>query len=65
MPQYEYKFVRIELKAGWRGTKPKQDYQQIVHQHASEGWRLVTIFAPGLSGYGTASYIELIFEKQF
>lgn len=37
------------------------DYQNIVHDHAEEGWRLLQIFAPATSGTGV-SYFELIFE---
>ena len=62
--KYEYKFVR--LGEGWLGVKKsaKMDYQQVVHEHARQGWRLVQIFAPGTGGYGMAKYYELIFEKQ-
>lgn len=60
---YEYKFVTIELKTGFGMIKPKQDYHEIIQHSATEGWRLVQIFAPGTSDYGLASYFELIFEK--
>lgn len=58
---YEYKFVKIEL-SGWNG-KPREDYQDIIHKHASNGWRFVQIFAPATRGYGYAAYFELIFER--
>ena len=51
---YEYHFVKVELNA-W-GSKPKEDYQNIIHQYASEGWRFVQIFAPSTKGYGSAAY---------
>lgn len=57
---YEYKFVKIELKL-W--GKPKKDYREIIRAHAKEGWRFKQIFAPATSGYGSASYFEIIFEK--
>jgi hypothetical protein len=63
MNKYEYKFVRVELKSGWRTDTPEEDYQNIVHDHAEEGWRLFQIFAPATSGTGWASYFELIFER--
>jgi uncharacterized protein DUF4177 len=63
MNKYEYKFVRVDLKAGWSTDTPKEDYQNIVHDHADEGWRLHQIFAPATSGTGWASYFELIFER--
>lgn len=61
--KYEYKFVR--LGEGWLGVRKaaKQGYQQVVHEHAQEGWRLVQIFAPGTGAYGAARYYELIFER--
>lgn len=62
-PRFEYKFVRLgEGILGVRKTGRTQ-YQDIVHQHAADGWRLVQIFAPGIGGYGSAKYYELIFEK--
>ncbi|ASB89139.1 DUF4177 domain-containing protein [Bacillus sonorensis] len=57
----EYEFVRVELSAF--NKKPKEDYQQIIHDYAQKGWRFVQIFAPGISGYGTAAYFDLIFER--
>jgi hypothetical protein len=62
--KYEYKFVR--LGEGWMGAKreAQHQYQEQVHQHAHEGWRLVQVFAPGLGVYGMAKYIELIFERE-
>lgn len=61
--RYEYKFVR--LGEGWLGVKKtaRLEYQDEVHRHARDGWRLVQIFAPGTGGYGMAKYYELIFER--
>ena len=61
---YKYEFVRIELKSGFLSTKPEQDYQEIIHEYARKGWKLNQIFAPPIAGYGSASYFELIFEKE-
>jgi hypothetical protein len=67
---YEYKFVRLEQDKSWftGATLPSdsacQSYQDVVHEHARLGWRLVQIFAPGLSVYGMAAYIELIFVRK-
>ncbi|MBC8080698.1 MAG: DUF4177 domain-containing protein, partial [Gorillibacterium sp.] len=33
---FEYKFVRVGV-SGWSG-KPKEDYYEIVHEHARQGW---------------------------
>ncbi|MFH1741358.1 MAG: DUF4177 domain-containing protein [bacterium] len=62
--KYEYKFVR--LGGGWLGVKKSatKEYQQVVHEHARQGWRLVQVFAPGVGVYGMAKYFELIFEKE-
>ena len=62
---YEYKFVRIEVPFGFLGVsqKPSEDHQEIIRQHAGEGWRFVQIFAPGTKGSGSVEYFELIFEK--
>jgi len=59
---YEYKFVKIELSAF--GRTPKEDHQEVIKKHAKEGWRLVQIFTPATSGYGSANHYEIIFEKQ-
>lgn len=52
--RYEYKFIRIG--EGWGSVKRREiaEYQNVVHIHAKEGWRLVQIFAPGLGIKGTA-----------
>jgi hypothetical protein len=62
--KYEYKFVR--LGEGWMSVRKsaKNDYQQVVREHAKQGWRLVQVFAPGIGAYGAAKYYELIFEKE-
>jgi len=62
--KYEYKFVR--LGEGMMGVKKSagQQYQQVIHEHANEGWRLVQVFAPGIAVYGSAKYYEIIFERE-
>ena len=42
----------------------RETYQDVVHQHARDGWRLVQIFAPGVAAFGAARYYELIFERE-
>jgi hypothetical protein len=61
--QYEYKFVRIG--EGWLSVRRSgpDNYQDVVHQHAEDGWRLVQVFAPSIGAYGAAKYYELIFER--
>jgi hypothetical protein len=60
----EYKFVR--LGEGWLGVRSeaRQTYQDVVQEHARDGWRLVQIFAPGTGAYGAAKYFELVLERE-
>ena len=64
MPRYEYKFER--LGEGFMGVKKiaKESYQQVIQDHARQGWRLVQIFAPAIAGYGAAKFYEMIFERE-
>ena len=61
--RYEYKFVRLGSH-WWRRGAELATYQSVVHDHAREGWRLVQIFSPGVGVYGSATYWELIFERE-
>lgn len=67
--RFEYKFVRLEQVGSWlTGTGvpsagARDSYQEVVHEYARQGWRLVQIFAPGLAAQGMAAYFELIFER--
>jgi hypothetical protein len=62
--KFEYKFVRIG--EGWLAAKGRamREYQQIIRDHAQEGWRLVQVFAPGMGAYGAAKYFEIILERE-
>jgi len=60
---YEYNFVKIELKTGFKALSPKEDYHEIIEDLASKGWRLVQVFAPPTAGSGLAHYFELILER--
>ena len=57
---YEYKVVRIPINV-WTG-KPKEDYLNVIQDYAEDGYRLVQVYNPSISGYMT-KYIEIIFEK--
>jgi hypothetical protein len=61
--EFEYKFVR--LKGSFFGSlkEPEQEYQDVIHEHAKKGWRLVQIFSPGIGGYGAATYYEIVLER--
>ena len=60
---FEYKFVR--LGEGFFGVRreARDTYQDVIAQHARDGWRLVQIFAPGIAGHGAAKYYEIILER--
>lgn len=65
--RYEYTFVRV---GEYRGSalfgvrdSERETYQDVVHEHARQGWRLIQIFAPGTAAFGAARYYELIFER--
>jgi len=62
--RYEYKFVR--LGEGWLGARreARRGYQEVIRQHAHEGWRLVQVFAPGIAAHGAAKYYEIILERE-
>ena len=64
----EYRFVRLGEYAGsaFFGVhdKARNAYEEVVHEHARDGWRLVQIFAPGVAAFGAAKYYELIFERE-
>ena len=60
---YEYKFVKIALRAGFNSQKPREDYHQVIEEYAKEGWHLVQIFAPPTESFGSSPYFELIFER--
>ena len=62
--KYEYKFVRLGEGLLCVRRSGREQYQQVVAEHAQQGWRLVQIFAPGIGGYGASKYYELIFERE-
>jgi hypothetical protein len=57
MTIYEYKFTKLKISM-WTG-KPKQDHQEIIQDHARQGWRLVQIVQPIHGHYE----MEMIFER--
>jgi hypothetical protein len=63
MQRYEYKFIQMPLKGGWWSGEVKPDFERVIVEQAELGWRLVTIFAPAVSGYGRATQVHMIFEK--
>ncbi|HDR7708310.1 TPA: DUF4177 domain-containing protein [Bacillus cereus] len=61
---FEYKFVKVELHWGFTRSKPAEDYQEIIQEHARNGWRFVQIVTPTISSSGQPEYFDLIFEKK-
>ncbi len=61
---YKYEFVKVPMKQGFIKSRPSKDHRDIIRSYAEKGWRFKQVFAPAMSGYGSASYFELIFEKE-
>lgn len=64
--RYEYLFDRIELNVQLPlRLVPQDDYHELVRLRASEGWRLVQVFAPSVFvlGGGIPDWFEVIFER--
>ena len=64
--KYEYKIVRVRAtreSIGNAKAKPTGDdaYEQVIHQHAADGWRLCEIWSP--PGMATA-WLDLVFERE-
>jgi len=59
---YEYKFVDISV--GSFSNYPKEDYHEIIHEHARKGWKLHQILTPPFAAGGQAITMELIFERK-
>ena len=61
---FEYKFEKIKIKFSLSENKFSEDYHAVIRQHAANGWRLVQVFDPAIGAAGSATFIELIFEKK-
>ncbi|MBI5094968.1 MAG: DUF4177 domain-containing protein [Candidatus Hydrogenedentes bacterium] len=61
--KYEYRFVRVKVGGGFFGGL-STDYQQVIEQHARNGWRFVQAYAPATAGYGRSVLCDLIFERE-
>ena len=62
--RYEYKFTRLGEGALGIKRTATEHYQEIIHQHARDGWRLVQIFSPSTGIYGASEYFELILARE-
>ena len=62
--KYTYKFVRTNIGGNGFTGNFSTEYQQIIDEHARDGWRFVQAFSPSVGIYGSASKVDLIFEKE-
>ncbi len=60
---HEYDFIRVRIKGSLFSGNFNTQYQDTIREKARLGWRLIQCFAPSTGPYGTASYLDLIFEK--
>jgi len=60
--RYTYKFERVPTSHGFFGGRT-EEYQEVIVQHATEGWRFVQAYFPSLGVYGSSTFVDLIFEK--
>lgn len=58
---YEYKFVEINSKL--RLSSYFDGYEEIIHEHASQGWRFVTAIPAKSQGLEGITLLSLVFEK--
>lgn len=59
---YEYHFIKVN--AGMLSGKIKEDYEQIISEQASKGWRLHTFTPLPFAAGGQALSVQLIFERK-
>lgn len=58
---YQYKFV--EIRAKLLITFHFKGFQELIEEHALEGWRFVTAIPVESQGAGSISVLSLVFEK--
>ena len=62
--EYEYEIVRHGEGMMWVKKPARDDYEEIIHDYAARGWRLVQVFAPSVGSHGYSKYFDLIFERR-
>ena len=68
MKQYEYKFINVPAKVGFKvkAGDTFEECKDIINSESSKGWRLKQIVVPfneKMGVYGASGY-EIIFEKE-
>lgn len=59
---YEYQFIKVN--ASTLSGKIKEDYEQIITEKASDGWRLHTFTPLPFAAGGQAISVQIIFERK-
>lgn len=59
---YEYHFMNVNVSKLF--GKIKEDYEQIISEKASKGWRLHTFSPLPFAASGQAISVQLIFERK-
>lgn len=62
--KFEYEFIRLGEGVITVKKFGREHYQEVVHQYAGDGWRLVQVFAPSTGANGKSKFFELIFERE-
>ena len=62
--KYEYEIIRHGEGMLTVKKAARQSYEEIIHDYAGRGWRLVQVFAPGIGAGGGPKYFDLIFERE-
>ena len=62
--RYEYEIVRHGEGIMYVKKAARNNYEEIIKDYASRGWRLVTIVTPGVGAYGATKYFDLVFERR-
>ena len=57
---YQYKFVEATLG----GFFSAANHEEIINQHAKEGWRLVQVLPLYYNSHGKPTEYQIIFEKK-
>lgn len=66
MKKYEYKFVEVNAKKGFKSGDTFEECKRMITVEAENGWRLTQIVTPfneKMGIYGAAGY-QMIFERE-
>lgn len=68
MKKYEYKFVEVPKKTGWK-VKAEETFEgckQVILTEAEQGWRLKQVITPFVENTGdfVINCYQIIFERE-